>query len=135
MAKKKSGSLPIDLDRLPSVIRGTCDAAGDVAIIEAAAADGKKLKKISGVAYNGGAMSVGYGYPVTLDLSGITASAEKIPALKDHDPQSIVGHLSAEVGKRSIKVDGELSGDGVTEAAAEVSALSANGFQIGRAHV
>lgn len=128
MDKRKPSSQERPLDELPAVIRGCASACGDVELIEAAAEGGAKLKKISGVAYNGGPMKVGYGHPVVLELGGITAGADSIPALKDHDQSQIVGHLSAEIGKRSIKIAGQLSGDGVTEAAQEVSALAANGF-------
>lgn len=88
---------------------------------------GDKLKKFSGTAYTGGAMKVGYGAPVVLDLSGITAGSEQIPFLKDHDPTQVVGHGSAEIGARAIKVAGEVSGVG--PAAQEVTALAGRKFR------
>ena len=118
---------------MPSgMILGTSESWGQAAIIEAAAgADGAKLKTFSGVAYTGGKLSVGYGFPVVIDLGGLTAGAESIPALKDHDATQIVGHLTAEIGKRQIKVKGALSGeiDGMGgDAARTVAAMSANDF-------
>jgi hypothetical protein len=118
---------------MPSgMILGTAESWGQAAIIEAAAgADGAKLKTFSGVAYTGGKLSVGYGFPVVIDLGGLTAGAESIPALKDHDATQIVGHLTAEIGKRQIKVKGALSGeiDGMGgDAARTVAAMSANDF-------
>lgn len=86
-----------------------------------------KLKKFSGTAYTGGAMKVGYGAPVVLDLAGITAGSEQIPFLKDHDPTQVVGHGEAEITGRAIKVKGEVSGVG--PAAQEVTALAARNFR------
>lgn len=87
---------------------------------------GTKLKKFSGVAYTGGPMKVGFGRPVVLDLAGITAGSEQLPFLKDHNSGDIVGHGSAEIGKRQIKVAGVLSGIGA--GAQEVDALAGRGF-------
>ena len=112
---------------LPSVIHGVADSSGDVKFIEAAGgADGAKLKTFSGVAYTGGKMSVGYGHPVVIDLAGLTAGAASIPALKDHDATQIVGHLTADIGKRAVKVNGVVSGRG--DARDEVVELSGNDF-------
>lgn len=114
---------------LPEMLQASCDAAEqELRFFEAASSEaGKpKLKKFSGVAYTGGAMRANYGFPVAVDLSGLTVASASIPSLKDHDPTQIVGHLSAEIGKRSIKVEGSVSGVG--PAAQEVQALSANDF-------
>lgn len=125
--KTKKAAKPADASRLPEIIHGCAASCGAPEWIEAAAADnGDKLKKFSGVAYTGGTMSVGYGFPVVLDLNGITQASEQIAALKDHDPMQIVGHMTAEIGKRQIKVAGVVSG--ISDAAAEVTALSANDF-------
>ena len=89
--------------------------------------DGKpKLKSFSGVAYTGGLMKVGFGRPVVLDLEGLTAAADVVPFLKDHDPTNIVGHGGVEITKRQIKFSGAVSGIG--EGAQEVVALAGNGF-------
>lgn len=114
---------------LPGMLRGACEVGEqELKFFEAAAqAEGKpKLRKFSGVAYTGGKMLANYGYPVAVELSGLTVASEQIPALKDHDSTQIVGHLSATVSARKITVAGELSGVG--DAAKEVEALSANGF-------
>lgn len=128
MAKRRQDAKPIDSDKLPGIIHGCAESCGEPEFIEAAGENGAKLKKFSGVAYTGGLMSVGYGFPVVLDLTGIQQGGEQIAALMDHDSTQIVGHLKAEIGTRKIKVNGVLSGEGVTEAAAKVAALSANDF-------
>ena len=87
---------------------------------------GAKLKKFSGVAYTGGAMKVGFGRPVVIDLAGLSAGSDVIPFLKDHNSGDIVGHGSAEIGKRQIKIAGVLSGVGA--GAQEVEALAGRGF-------
>ena len=112
------------------MLHASCDVSEqELRFVEAAGADGKpKLKRFTGVAYTGGAMLANFGLPVAVDLEGLTAAAGSIPALLDHDPSQIVGHLSAEIGKRSVKVSGEVSGAGVTDAADKVAALSANSF-------
>ena len=123
----KSNSKPVDLDRLPRVIHATSGASEGYTYVEADGGDGKpKLKTFSGIAYTGGPMSVGYGAPVVIDLTGLTTGAAEIAALKDHDPTQIVGHMKPEIGARQIKVSGVVSGVG--DAANEVTALSANAF-------
>lgn len=110
-------------------LRASCDVAEqELKFFEAASGEAgtPKLKKFSGVAYTGGAMRANYGFPVAIELSGLTVASASIPALKDHDTSAIVGHLTAEIGKRAIKVEGVLSGVG--DAAQEVQALSANEF-------
>lgn len=94
----------------------------------AAMADGKpKARKFSMTAYTGGAMSVGYGAPVVVDLAGASVPRQDLPILRQHDAERIVGHTTAvEVTAQRIKASGLISGTG--EAAAEVQALAANGF-------
>lgn len=86
-----------------------------------------KLKRFSGIAYTGGAMKANYYQPVVIDLAGLTAASDVIPFLYQHEPTQIVGHGTAEIGKQSIRVSGEVSGVG--DAAKEVVALAGNGFR------
>ena len=86
-----------------------------------------KLKRFSGIAYTGGPMRANYYQPVVIDLAGLTMASEVIPFLYQHEPTSIVGHGTAEIGKQSIRVSGEVSGVG--DAAKEVVALAGNGFR------
>ncbi len=97
--------------------------------VEAAAgSDGRKLKTFRGIAYTGGTMKVGYGRPVAIDLDGLKAGSDVLPFLRDHDATDIVGHGTADIGKRQIKVDGTASGEGETDGARRVLSLAANGF-------
>lgn len=88
-----------------------------------------KVRKFKMVAYTGGPMRVGFGWPVVVDLAGMTVPAQRRPILRDHDAGRIVGHTEAiEVtgGGRRLNVAGLLSGVG--EDAAEVAALADRGF-------
>lgn len=118
---------PLQASAPTEMLRGAGVDSCEYSYVEAAEGDGKpKLKKFSGVAYTGGAMLANYSLPVAIDLSGLKASGDQIPALKDHDPTQIVGHQSVEITAQRIKVSGILSGVG--PAAQEVASLSANGY-------
>lgn len=100
--------------------------------IDAAAGDeSPKLKSFRMLAYTGGAMNVGWGDPVVVDLAGMKTSEKARPILLQHDPLRIVGHTeSVEVRRLSrgveLRVSGVISGSGPD--AAEVVASAANGF-------
>lgn len=115
----------VDRRLYPENIRITAGAESGLAI---EASEGEsKLKKFSMTAYTGGAMRVGFGWPVVVDLSGMSVASQSMPILKDHDPSHIVGHsLAVDVSAQRIKLSGVLSGVG--DAAQEVAALAGNGF-------
>lgn len=128
-AKAAPGPLPIRAASGPSLIRLTADGGERVEwAADVAAADGKPApKKFSMTAYTGGAMKVGFGWPVVVDLAGMSVPRQDIPALRQHDPERIVGHTdSVEVLATKVKVSGVVSGAG--DAADEVKATAANGF-------
>lgn len=114
----------------PTDIRITGESADFELEAEAApvqAGDKPKPRKFSMTAYTGGAMQVGFGYPVVVDLAGTSVPRQDLPILRQHDGERIVGHTTAiEVTARKIKASGVMSGTG--EAAAEVQSLAANGF-------
>lgn len=114
---------------LPDSIR-ICSSGEDFEIqAEAApAADGKTpLKKFSMTAYTGGAINVGFGMPVVVDLEGMSVPRQANPVLKAHDPTDIVGHTDkVEISAQRLKVSGSISNVG--ESAAEVKARAAEGF-------
>jgi hypothetical protein len=115
-------------ENLEKVFLSAAHGESDFKFIEAAAGEeGKKLKTFSMVGYTGGAMRVGYGYPVVVDLAGMDVPTQRVPILKDHNPTAIVAH-STEIEKmqKRIKLAGVISGVG--EAAQEVQALAANEF-------
>lgn len=109
-------------------VRQACDA--EFAWVEPSieAAEGEvKLKKFSITAYTGAPMRVGFGFPVVVDLGGMTVAGESLPILKDHDATKIVGHTDAvDKSVKRLKLTGIVSGIG--DAAQEVTALGANGF-------
>jgi hypothetical protein len=95
------------------------DAGGD---------EGKpKLKKFAMVAYTGGAMNVGFGMPVVVDLEGMTVLRQANPILLGHDVGQLVGHTDkVDKSAQRLKVSGVISGVGA--AAQEVTATATNGF-------
>ena len=99
----------------------------DFELVQAAASgDGAKLRRFKMTAYNGGLLQLGWGYPVVVDLSTMSA-ADRVAILANHDPQSIVGH-STSVRKmvRSLTLEGEFSG--VSPLVEEIVATGKNGF-------
>ena len=89
--------------------------------------DGQKLKRFSMVGYTGGKMSVGFGAPVVVDLSGMKVSAKARPILKDHNPAQVVGHTdNIKISGGTIRAEGIVSG--ANGFADEVMNSSANGF-------
>ena len=114
---------------VPSHIKLTAEAGAGVDWIEAAASDsaGTKLRTFTMVAYSGGPMDVGFGYPVVVDLAGMTVSDKPRPIFRDHDPGKVVGHTtSVDVKAKSIKVSGVISG--TNEHAEDVLTAADNGF-------
>jgi hypothetical protein len=97
-------------------------------LAEVDGAAGKKLRPFKMTAYTGAPMNVpGYMSPVVVDLAGMTVPNQKLPILRQHDPERIVAHSETiDVGAQRLNVAGVVSGVG--EAAAEVTDLAANGF-------
>jgi len=94
----------------------------------AAAADAKpapetkeeKPAKVSGVAYSGGKLGVGFEYPVVVDIAGMTVPA-KVPLLRDHNAWSTdnrLGNVAAKKTERGIEIEGEIVSG--TDAAREI---------------
>jgi phage major head subunit gpT-like protein len=98
-------------------------------VIEAAAPDGDEQKQptFSMQAYNGGPMSVGFKFPVTIDLAGLR-SATQVVILRDHDRSKIVGRAdSVTINGDGVAVTGTITGR--SGAAGEVLEHAAGGFQ------
>src|SRR5690606_9849121 len=56
-----------------------------------------RLRKFAMTAYTGGAINVGFGRPVVIDLAGVAVPRQNIPIFAHHNPERIVGH--------TVKVD------------------------------
>ena len=81
--------------------------------IIAAADDGNKKEtkcKVSGVAYTGGKMRVGWGMEVVVALDGINLGGDNIPLLMNHDNStgSRLGTLSAKILDGALVIEGEI---------------------------
>lgn len=115
--------------KVPSDLKFTASAETGVEWIEAASQDGSgsKLRKFSMLAYSGGPMDVGFGYPVVVDLAGMTVTDKSRPILRDHDPGKVVGHTTGvDVKAKSIRVSGVISG--TNDHANDVLTAADNGF-------
>jgi len=79
-------------------------------------------------AYTGAAMNVpGFYSPVVVDLAGMTVPSQRLPILRQHDPERIVAHTETiEVTPQRLNLAGMVSGTG--PAAGEVLQLADNGF-------
>lgn len=124
----RDADLPIQAAGPPDLtdLRFAESAAGSVEF-QAAEGDGPKVKRFAMTAYTGGAIRLGYGAPVVIDLAGMSVPRQDLPILRQHDAERIVGHSTAvEVSAQRVKVAGLISGTG--EAAQEVTATAGNGF-------
>lgn len=104
--------------------------AAAVIDLEAKAADGKpKLPRFSIKGYTGATMQVmGFYSPVIVDLGGIKAAGETMPAFLDHDSSQIVGQTdSVTIGSEGVDFTGTIMGE--DSAAQRVISLSKNGFK------
>lgn len=105
------------------IIQGSCEPLD----IQAADGDSTKPARFSMVAYTGAAMRVGWGNPVVVDISGIKAGSEKLPVLRQHDSERIVGHVdTVEISQQRLKVSGIMSG--ADEESNKVIAAARKGF-------
>lgn len=73
------------------------------------AANPESRPRITGMAYGGGKINLGWGEPVVVDLSGMAIPAE-IPLLQNHDNRtsSRIGIVSASVTDGMLEISGEI---------------------------
>jgi phage major head subunit gpT-like protein len=91
------------------------------------ATDGPKMATFTMTAYTGGAMKVGWGLPVVVDLAGMKQRNSTQPIFLNHDPSKVIGHADVvQVSAQRVKVSGTISGTGPD--AQEVVANAKNGF-------
>jgi hypothetical protein len=90
---------------------------------------GGKLATFEGLAYSGAPMKPqGWWQPVIVDLAGVKVPSQHRPALRQHDPEQIVGHTTTvRADPKGIHVEGVLSGE--PHHAAKVAHPARNGFQ------
>lgn len=105
-------------------LRGT---DGDATDLVASGENEAKLPIITGTAYSGGILNVGFGWPVVVDLAGASVSLQTIPIHREHDRDRLVGHTeSIDLAATKVKFKGVISGVG--EDAEEVKGTARNGF-------
>lgn len=98
--------------------------------LEAKAADGSKLPKFKILGYTGAVMNVfSFFTPVIVDLGGLKAEADTIPALLDHDTSQIVGQAnSIDISSSGVQLEGVITG-GEDPIATRVITHAKNGFK------
>lgn len=83
-----------------------------------------KINAYSGVPM---ALSMSF-YPVIVDLAGLKAARQEVPALLDHDATQIVGQSSGvEISAKGVVIEGTIMGEDAP--AQKVAALAKNGFK------
>lgn len=97
--------------------------------LEAKAGDGSTSRpRFEIVGYTGAPMNVmGFYSPVILDLSGLRAASQEIPALRDHDTSRIVGQTDSVKIGTDVRLSGIITGE--NSDATEVRSQSKNGFK------
>ena len=89
-------------------------ASASIEIHAAAEGESPKSPTFRINAYNGGMIRVGYywPYPSVIDLSGLKASAKRIPILLDHWSGNLVGQATdIEITDRKVNLAGIITGD------------------------
>lgn len=96
--------------------------------IQAAEGEGKR-PTFSIFGYTGAVMRVGGFYtPVIVDLSGLKASSDNIPILRDHDAGRVIGQTDAvTIDAEGVRLSGSITGDDAD--AQNVIVHSKNGFK------
>lgn len=119
--RRKKARIEASNQSLPSL-----NLEAEVAIQAASSESGEaSLPTVAINAYGGGTMRVGnYPQPVAVNVSGIEAG--RVPLLKNHNRDAILGHGEASKQNGGIHVDGVLSAS--NSHVDEVRASSANGF-------
>jgi len=122
---------PANFPDIPKTIHAVA-TDGKVDFVLAAAGtkdDAPKQRRINMVAYTGGALNVGFGVPVYIDLNGLYISDKPTPLMLDHrrDVDAIFGQTdSVKIENGQVIASGPVLGD--SEEAARVVALADAGF-------
>lgn len=116
-------------EQSPRILR-TCTSAA-IKLKAARVENGKKLRPFFMIAYTGAPMRLdGFNRAVLIDLTGLRVPSQRLPILRQHDPERIVAHSEkVNVSKVQLTVAGIMSGTGA--AAKEVLDLAENGFPWG----
>ena len=96
--------------------------------IAASAVKGERTATFECIAYTGAPMKIeGWRFPTIIDLNGLDASRQSLPALRDHEIGRIVGHTTdISVSADGVRVRGVISGAGPD--AQEVLTAGKNGY-------
>lgn len=122
---------PIDIRAADELVGLSIAASGTVDIQAGVQAEDGTPKrptfKILG--YTGAVMQVaGFYTPVIVDLAGLKAASQTIPALRDHDSGRIVGQTSeVKIDAEGVRLAGTITGENAE--AVEVVTQSKNGFR------
>lgn len=125
-----SNPTTIEAAAKPSPTTLAIEASSVAFDLEAKGADGAaKRPSFDITGYTGAVMNLAAFYsPVIVDLAGLKAASQEIPALRDHDTGRIVGQTdSVKIDAKGVRLTGTVTGD--NEDATEVTTQAANGFK------
>lgn len=123
--RRKTNRLEAEAD-LPHDL--TLQAEANLQLVAADDAKAGKRPTFSFTAYTGGALNVGFGLPVFVDLA-TTKARKNVAALLAHDPTQIVGQGKATITATGIEMTGTVTSDG--SPAQTVIENARNGFKWG----
>lgn len=125
MAKNKRMSwLSLDGRRANSM---NLDATVEILAAESAEGEAPKRPTFTINAYSGGAIKVGFGRPIVIDLDGLRHKSA-VPILLDHKSEQIVGQANEiAISRAGVKLAGVITGD--DDHAQKVVSHAKNGFQ------
>lgn len=109
----KEENIPIEQD---GNIIATNEANGDIQFADSSTGEvqtketANDLVKASGVAYAGGEIQVGFGYPVVVDLSGMSIG-ENTPLLMNHENsvKALIGKVKPYISNNQLLYDAEIT--------------------------
>lgn len=119
--------------KLEDLMKKPLVATGSVSLVAAKNEKGEETgnKRMSIVAYNGGLMNVGWGYPVGIELSGLTWKEDATPILCNHKTHSLdaICGQSTKISHdgKSLVIEGEFMP--VSDDAKKVHELAKAGYK------
>jgi hypothetical protein len=119
---------PFGFPDIPKTINAVA-TDGSVSFVAAADGDEQKQRRINMVAYTGGALNVGFGVPVYIDLAGLYISDKPTPLMLEHGRgiDAIFGQTdSVKIENGQVVASGPVLG--VSDETARVVALADAGF-------
>lgn len=115
------------MDKLPEIPAEALRFASAATFATTTGDDGKKRRKVEGVAYSGNLLT-GHWYwsAVIFDLAGIERPSARLPLLLEHDRGKRVGHTGLDIGADALRLSDAVLLD--TERGREIAEEADQGF-------